>query len=299
MRCNMLAGCYQRMYVSFPFNVNEILRKRTVDIMWFKRHKDIIGEVYCAPFFMNISYNDMNGPKDTSKKIELLYNIRELGLGVCITFNDVFHQYQDDVFEEIYRYRDLITALVVPDESWIGILGPKISYRNTVVHNPTFDDVKDGLWDDYDIVYIHDEIIHNHDKWKAIKGSRKFGCVVNFPECVSYCNHKKEHYKAISEGRYMFDVDGAKGCPAQTLGDVLSYVRCAVPQDYIEYMYYSDVIDVFKLQGRTQDTIFKQAVDVVETLADKRTSNMPVLWKYKVRNCGGDCLTCRWCWRFA
>lgn len=286
------------MYVSFPFNVNEILRKGTVDLKWFKRHKGIIGEVYCAPFFMNLQYNDMNGPADVSKRTDLLYSIRELGLGICITFNDVFHQYQDDVFEEIYRHKDLITSLVIPNESWIGVLGPDVSYRNTVVRTPSFTDVKQGLYDQYDVIYVHDDIIHNHDKWKSIKGARKFGCVVNFPECVGYCSHKKEHYKAISEGNYTFDAEGARGCPAQGLGSVLPYARCAIPQDYNEYLYYSDVIDIFKLQGRTQSTIFKQSVDIVEMLTSKQTLSAPVLWKYKVRNCGGDCLTCKWCWRF-
>ena len=292
------------MCVSFPFNVNEILRKRTVDIMWFKRHKDIIGEVYCAPFFMNISYNDMNGPKDTSKKIELLYNIRELGLGVCITFNDVFHQYQDDVFEEIYRYRDLITALVVPDESWIGILGPKISYRNTVVHNPTFDDVRDGLWDDYDIVYVHDEIIHNHDKWKAIKGSRKFGCIVNLGYCYTKCPVKKEHYQFVNN-----KISETKFCPylKDEFKPVNILQRAIIPLVRSEYEYYLDVIDEYKFCGRDTTNSFYMALDIIEALLNNTELPLePVYtkikdldrWKVHVRNCGGDCFAgCRYCER--
>lgn len=287
------------MYVSFPFNVNEILRKGTVNLGWFKLHRDVVREVYCAPFFADINYRDMNGPPDKLLDTKLLYQLREIGIGVCLTLNDVFHPYPEDTVKELAKHRDLITALVVPDAAWVGALGFDISYRNTVINLPTLEEAASGLYDCYDIIYVHDEIIHNHDKWLAIKGRRKFGCVVNFQECVGYCSHKREHYKLISEGRYKLDAEGAKGCPAQGLGDLLPRMRCSIPEDYREYEYYSDVIDVFKLQGRAQDTIFKNAMGVVEMLSKHQISAAPALWRYKVRNCGGNCPECQWCRRFA
>ena len=295
VRCDLLAGRDKRVYLSFPFNVDEIIRRRTVDVEWFAAHP-CIAEVYCAPFFMNIEYNDMNGPSDAHPDVSVLRSLHDNGIRVCVTFNDIFHNYPDRTFDEILKYADIIDALVVPDISWRSALGDQFEYRNTVVHIPTFDDVKAGLYDDYNVIYIHDDIIHNHDKWLAIKGDRKFGCVSNFQECVGYCTHKKQHYYMISNGVYSFDADGARGCPAQQCGPLIDLVRCAIPPDYTEYMYYSDVIDIFKLQGRTQSTLFRNAMHVADVI-ESRASH-PSVHHIKVRNCGGDCNRCGWCRRY-
>lgn len=294
-----------KIQVSFPLNVNEIFNKKTVDLNWFNENKNVIQEIYVAPFFITKNYKDMNGENDTTdikKILDFLYKIKELKIKICVIFNNVFSQYNN---LNLQNYCDLIDWLVVPNHDWLKLKKYGFKIKNTVINLPTFEQIKNGDYDDYDLIYIHDDIIHNHDKWKNIKGNRKFGCVSNFNECVSFCKLKKKHYKSISVGNYIFDKEGSTLCPVQRMSNFERLLkRCAIPDDLHEYEYYSDVIDLFKLQGRTQDDIFYNAVQIVELLNNKIKNTKNVLklkrfdylqWKNKTRNCGGNCLNCDFC----
>ena len=285
--------------VSFPFNNNEIINKHTVNVDFFKD----VYEVYTVPFFMDIQYDDMNGePEKYSRDaFKFLEQIHANGTKICVVFNNIFQEYDlVQIEKELKRFRHLIDWIDVPNDDFLQFNNFKI--KNTVINVPSIDDIQN--YSGYDLIYFHDDIIHNHDKFKAVK-NKPFGCVVNFNECVSYCKLKKQHYKAIANHDFNFDL---KYCPAFKM-DFLELLlkRCAIPEDVTEYKYYSDVIDVFKLQGRKDRVIFENAVQIVNMLKNgtiplhnqyirNHLSKLDYIkYKLKTRNCTGNCKQCKFC----
>lgn len=242
-----------------------------------------------------------------SSVIKAFHNLKSVGININIIVNNPYQDY--DVKWCIKRLKSLwqsglIDSITVPSASWIDRDYLPITYKNTVVHVPTFDDVRDGLWDDYDMVYVHDEIIHNHDKWKAIKGSRKFGCIVNLGYCYTKCPAKKEHYQFVNN-----KIPETEFCPY--LNDEFKPVnilqRAIIPLIRSEYEYYLDVIDEYKFCGRDTTNSFYMTLDIIEALlGNTELPREPAYakikdldrWKVHVRNCGGDCFAgCRYCER--
>lgn len=296
---------------SFPINHKEIFEKGAIDTEWFRRHAEIINEVYIDPGFLEISTKDMNGPNmstsaDTVK--QFLLTVKSFGIKVCVIFNDVFEK--DETLlpratEAIIRNRNVVDIVVVPDRSWLSLKELGLEVKNTVINLPTYEEVESGKFDDYDCIYIHDEIIHNHDVYKAIKGNRRFGTVVNYGDCATNCKLKDKHYYLVKIGKY----DANLFCKTVKWGpEELLLKRNSIPTMYSEFEHYLDVIDIYKLQGRNTTGTFRTAVEIVEgiiekkevfseyqLLKDKLNPITLIKWKHQVRNCGGDCDNCDYC----
>lgn len=282
--------------ISFPFNINEIINNRKIDLEFFKNNP-CIKEVYTTPFFINSKIKDMNGViPDFNKELalEILYKIKDLGVEICVILNNPNYDYSKEI-SELLSFNDLISWLCVCDDKLL-----KYNYifkiKNSVVKQVHLNNYKDYL--KYDMIYFHDDIIHNHDKFINIPCKK--GCVVNFSECLTYCNLKTAHYQAFTQGEYDFD---QKYCPCHKMSDLELFLkRCSIPRDFYEYLYYSDVIDTFKLQGRTQTEIFDDAIKIVQGITNKKMNFKNPLsqfdyykWKVHVRNCSGSCLNCTFC----
>lgn len=285
------------MKFSFPFNIDEIINHKTIGLNWFNQYKGLIQEVYTTPFWI-VSYNDMNGPVPNYNKkdaLNFLINLRKIGIEICVIFNNIFITYPEEV-KNIQDW-DFINTLTVPNKEWL-VYKDTFKIKNTVVNTPSLSDVSSGLYDDYNIIQIHDDIIHNHDTWKEIKGKRLFSVVSNFSECFTFCKLKRIHYNKINQKDYYWS---DTHCPAMKMSDLERKLKvCAIPYDYYEYNYYTDVIDLFKLQGRTQKSIFKDCIKLIELIDNKQTlsfiSKFDYLkWKVRIRNCGGNCVTCKYC----
>lgn len=300
---------------AFPINLKEIFINRRIGLGWFEEHAEVIHEVYVDPAFMGIHTKDMNGPNtnvDPDEVIQFLLDIKSIGIKVCVVINDIFSNTDElyNQFKGLYpSYAHVVDMLVVPNSGWLRLKDdyPDLIIKNTVINLPTFEQVRDGEYDAYDIIYIHNDIIHNHDKWLDIKGNRRFGTVVNFGECLSICPLKQHHYERVQNGT---DFPWVKfNCPTKTFGIVERQMkRCSIPGYLVEFEYYSDVIDVFKLQGRNNTLTFPTAIDIVESVYNNSKKTFggyevmdfvsPITrhkWRKHVRNCGGNCVNCNWC----
>lgn len=298
---------------SFPINFDEIFVKQTIDLNWFKSHASVINEVYLEPSFTGIGMKDMNGQNysyDSNSIIEFLTHIKTYGIKVCVIFNDVFDN-SSRLLEEfktaLVEFHTLIDIVVVPDKSWLVLRNdyPHLQFKNTVINLPTYEQVRDGMFDEYDCIYIHDEIIHNHDLYKEIKGNRKFGTVVNYSDCSTHCKFKREHYALVRKGKYDYNLF----CKTKDYGPIeLLLKRNSIPTIRSEFDHYLDVIDIYKLQGRNTTGTFKTAVEIVEgivnneevfseykKLKDVLSPISIIKWKNNIRNCGGDCDSCDYC----
>lgn len=296
---------------SFPINHVEIFKNNAIDIEWFRIHADVINEVYIDPGFLEIDTKDMNGANVTTAPHivkQFLREVKELGIKVCVIFNDIFEQDPSllpRTIEAIRNNRDLVDIVVVPDRKWLVLKDEGLEVKNTVINLPTYEQVRDGEFDDYDCIYIHDEIIHNHDLYTAIKGDRRFGTVVNYGDCATNCALKEKHYLLVKMGKY----DANLFCKTVKWGpEELLLKRNSIPTLYSEFEHYLDVIDIYKLQGRNTTGTFKTAVEIVEGIVNKQEvfSEYQMLkqklnpitfikWKHEVRNCGGDCDNCNYC----
>lgn len=282
--------------ISFPYNINEIINKK-LDIDFFKQNP-CIKEVYTTPFFINSNIPDMNGviPAFNKKQaLEFLYKLKESNINICVILNNPYYDYSKEM-KELLSFKDLIDWMDVCDVSLLKY-NYIFKFKNSVINLPNISNYK--YYKNFDMVYFHDDMIHNHDKFLSISDILK-GCVVNFTECLSYCDLKAKHYESFNRGNYDFD---KLYCPCHKMsGMQLLLKRCAIPMDYSEYVYYSDVIDMYKLQGRVDSDNFRNAVKIVKGITNHKIDfKYPMStfdyyrWKIKVRNCGGNCKTCNYC----
>lgn len=302
---------------SFPINVHEIITNKRIDIEWFKKHASVINEVYVSPDFLGLSTKDMNGANIIAKQddlLELLMDIKACDIKICVIFNDVFEDEDSNMLtlqlfgNKLKYYQDLIDIVVVPNKSWLSLRDdyPHLEIKNTVINLPTFEEIERGDYDDYDCIYIHDEIIHNHDLYKSIKGNRRFGTVVNYSDCSTNCQLKLEHYRLVKKEKY----DANLFCKTVKYSPVeLLLKRNSIPGWLSEFEYYADVIDIYKLQGRNTTGTFESAIEIVEKvhakyyealseyeLLEREVPKLSLIkWKREVRNCGGDCDNCSYC----
>ena len=291
--------------ISFPFNAYEIIKNKVIDITFFEKYRDVINEVYVNPSW-NIQTKDMNGYNQglLEETEQFIKDIRLLNIKICYTFNDIWLDYDPNI--------NLMGCdiVVVPNTEWLELKSswPNIEFKNTVINLPTYDDINNGLYDGYDMIYIHDEIIHNHDLYLELKNRRnlKFGTVTNYIDCSTQCAFKDKHYAQIKDDLYGYNTF----CATRNYGPVeLLLKRNNIPGFLGEYKHYLDVIDIFKLQGRNSTGNFKDAVDIVKNIfnstelltedysnLNKSLTPMQILkWKINVRNCTGICNECDYC----
>lgn len=306
-----------RKKFSFPINVEEIFENGVIDLGWFSTHSDFINEVYISPAFMGVYSKDMNGPNtdlkyaDHDQIYDFLKVLKKFDIKICVVFNDNDVNIGQALGALDKRdYRELIDIIVVPDSSWLWYNLP-FEIKNTVINLPTYEEIEAGKYNDYDMVYIHDEIIHNHDLYLELKKKTglKFGTVVNYGDCATHCQFKAKHYELVSRDAY----DANLFCPTSRYGPVeLLLKRNSLPPYLSEYLYYADVIDIYKLQGRNTTGTFISAVQIIEgvknnknvltreylSLSNKIGPINLIKWKNTVRNCGGDCPNCTICDEF-
>lgn len=294
---------------AFPFNKHEILTDKTVNIEWFKKYAEIINEVYCDPNDLGIDVNDMQEyhiqdevySYNKQEILDYFKSLKGIGIKTSLVFNDIFSDYSHDVIDNFLReMREYIDILVVPNKEWL--IYKKYGYfiKNSVIEIATYEEIERGDFDDYDLIYVHDEIIHNHDLYKELKERRNLtlGCLVNNQNCWTTCPVKKKHYKYISrKGDHIkFVCNFTKNMDLQRLQETV------IPKLISEYDYYLDVIDLYKLQGRRGKQIFRECIEIIELCYNDTDYHSLFLnkidtikWKNKIRNCGGDCPNCSYC----
>ena len=301
---------------SFPINIQEIFVNKLINAAWFKRYSEIINEIYISSDFLDLNFNDMNGDVKNNeypneKIIEFLKDVQSSGIKICVIFNDIKLDNNDMIkaFDKLKIHESLVDIIVVPNKEWLNYSKEHFNFivKNTVVSLPTYVEIKNGEYDEYDIIYIHDEIIHNFDKYYEIKGDRKFGTVVNFGDCTTFCEHKAQHYGMLRHRKY----NDVYFCPTNHMPRLeLLMTRCSIPGYLSEFRYYNNILDIFKLQGRQTTNNFKTAIKLIEriynyesildvdyTLVTGKLKKLNELkWRVKVRNCGGDCPNCSFCY---
>lgn len=297
---------------SFPLNINSILVEKVIDLSFFQKYTSLIKEVYIHPSIFSIPIRDMNGKNIEVSKylgieiIQFLYSLEKLNIGVCLVINDIFNLEMDNTINDcisLIQEYSFFTSAVLPNKKYISLFRnavPNIELKNTVLLIPTYEEILNGDYDDFDVIYLHDEIIHNHDKFLEIKGLKKFGTVVNFHNCNTGCTVKQLHYK-----HNCWDIENTfKYCCTHDYSPLEKVLKNnSIPMDTKEFLYYSDVLDIYKLQGRQDDFQFLKSVRIIEgifnnSLTDKtlisRIGNMNFLkWKLQTRNCGGNCIECK------
>lgn len=297
---------------SFPINFNVMQEDVVYWKQWFKTHSEYINEVYLTPAHMGMRFEDMNGrfeDVDSGLINDLIESISESGINICIVLNNIFEITDSDIgeFEAILdTNKFIVDYVVVPSKSWIKPMKNRgLIVKNTVLNLPTHDNFNE--YKDYDVIYIHDEIIHNHNIYMEKKKGHKLGTVVNFSDCSTFCKHKRSHYKLLSKNLYE---ENSSFCITKKYTNTeLLLKRNNIPGYISEYNYYSDIIDVYKLQGRSNTGTFKTAKSIIENIYNgssflteeyKNLTNkilpktLDAWMKYK-RNCGGDCVNCDFC----
>ena len=285
--------------ISFPFNYHVI--STWADLSFFKRNANLLSEVYTPPIFMEYqdALTDFPDTKpDPIKALSILKSIKALEIPINVVLNNQNFKYDA---AQLLDYKDLISTVTIYNREYLW-LKKYFRVKNSVINLPTYAEVSRGEYDDFDVIQVHGDIIHNHDAWLKIKGTRTFGCISNFNICVPYCTLKAKHYKAASKVEHL---DESLFCPAEKLSDDLRLMqRDSIPST--EYRYYADVIDLFKLEGRASDDVFLEACDIVQALNGHGVVQSEVYLKdrlgkryeaylKRVRNCGGNCPQCGYC----
>ena len=286
---------------NFPFNTQAINLR---ELQWFKQYKDYIHSIYISPYFIYPDFIDISSgysnttefKKTQSTNIKYLEYLKEQGILINIIFNNPYIKYNlDYIYTKLSMYEYLIDIVTIPrlTQEWIS-LKSKFILKNSCTLLPTFNQVQSGIYDCLDIIQLHDNIIHNHDKWKSIKGNRKFSCLVNIG-CTSDCTIKQIHYYEIFKG-----YSEEQFCPIAHIPFELNYLRrAAIPEFKSEYVYYLDVIDEYKLAGRGSVKDYQKCKYIIEQIEQDNfctiTTGITKQWMERVRNCGGKCSMCTYC----
>lgn len=288
---------------SFPYRTGDM-----PDLAWFKRHQDLINDVYINPDIFGYKMQGMNGfDAPEEKTLEFLKSLKALGIKISATFNNIFTDMRPEAFLSLdEEYKHLIDILIVPDHSWLSLKKDNkynIEFRNTVIMDITKEELDRGDLEGYDCIYIHGDNLRN---LKAYQNYNNLGAVVNFNDCVSWCPIKKNHYAEVNKEK--FDNDGF--CPVKKMNPETAFLKVnRIPPFLSEYIFYSDYLKIFKLQGRGSTDTFEDAINIIENIhngnelltkdARRIHEMLPGLklhkWLYELRNCGGDCRECSFC----
>ena len=307
---------------SFPFNTIEILKlyKEDCELAWFKHHAEIINEVYIDPIIFGFYHNDMNGSSVDYTELKdvvltILKKLKSYDIKISVILNNVF---EDDIttedVERLIENKHIIDNLVLPSDRHVTELKKHFYVKNTVILDPKIDEIYAGQYSEFDMIYVHDSVVQNLEKFKELKRNipNDIGTVVNFEMCYASCPHKRKHYKFISR-KQETDVDFCKPTTMPVLERLLKISN--IPPLYSEYLKFVDVLDIFKLQGRNGQTQnWEFAINLIEMIFDKeksikfntrrfpryhRLNIIPLTtirgWLTVKSNCGGDCEDCDYC----
>ena len=300
---------------SFPINILSIFKYKSLPKDFFSKYHNCISSAFIPPHpLFGFNYHDPAGGNNLKNEynnffyklsikeyFNLITDLKNNDIEVNLLLNDIYSQLNKDRINRIlYTYNDYWDQVTIPNKEYLYLKEFGFKLKNTVINIPTYKTVNNGSFDCYDIIQLHGDIIHNHDKWKSIKGNRKFSCLTSLGYCRNDCPKVRLHYKKISKG---IDVDSF--CPYYNetrISHMLKGLFC--PPFKSEYDYYSDVIDEFKLCGRDWDVSFRQSIDIVRSYYDG--TPMPESnyyygidelkdWLIQVRNCTGVCKNCHYC----
>ena len=314
---------------SFPIHFQEVFKDRVNFLFFLKKHQSIINEIYFPPYMFSLDYDAHNGKHlvFSENEIKEIHNFLNLvkkmtDIKFCVIFNDKFttEEEEDKKINELDEFlkdpKIPIDIIVVTSKKWLKFKKNNITVKNSVVLLPTFDEISQGVYNDYDMVYIHDDIIHNQQKYKKLKEETnlKLGVVVNFDWCRSNCPHKNQHYHDFKYLKELSQPRIDSYCPSIVGGnkDENFLKDNRIPMFYSAYKKYLDTIDIFKLQGRRDKDAFHNAMMIVKNIFAEQeildpTFYMPSkikikkyknIWINKILNCGGDCNTCNFCDNF-
>ena len=314
---------------SFPIHFQEVFKDKVKFLFFLKQHQSIINEIYFPPYMLNLDYDAHNGKHltFTNEEVEEIHRFLNLvkkttDIKFCAIFNDRFLNEEEEnaKISEFEKYLENpvipIDIIVVTSKKWLKFQKQNIVVKNSVVLLPTFDEIKQGLYNDYDVVYIHDDIIHNQKKYEELKKQTQLqlGVVVNFDWCRSNCPHKYQHYHDF---KYLKEASQPRidsYCPSIVGGnkDKNFLKDNRIPMFYSAYKKYVNTIDIFKLQGRRDKDAFHNAMQIVKNVFLEQEILDPTFyvpekikikkhrktWINKISNCGGDCNNCTFCDNF-
>ena len=243
---------------SFPYRFGEM-----PSLKWFNEHQELILDIYINPDVFGLTMQAMNGPdqKDNHSTFEFLKEIKNLGIKICCTLNNVFDPVTIDEFLNIdKKYLELIDILVVPTQEWLS-LKYLFEIRSSVILDLTITDLrKDSIWSEFDCVYIHGDNLRNVNEYSSFNN---LGAVVNFNDCVSWCTIKNSHYSSLNKEK--FSTDGF--CPTKKmLPDERLLAVTRIPPFLSEYIFYAQHLKVFKLQGRGTTDTFQDSINIIENI---------------------------------
>ena len=305
---------------SFPIRT-EFIEDGVYTIQWFKKYQELISEIYLPAVMLN----SFNFDAHAANKINYTYKIEkflqnitdETDIKICLVLNDIFISEQDEkkLYNELVVYLQNTTlniiSIVCPSRYFLKlkILFPKILLKNTVLLEPTYNQVINNEYNDWDYIYFHDDIIHNLEKFLLIKNNKKFGCVVNLSNCRSSCQFKRDHYFEFKNYNNNSHQKISSFCPA--LESETEFERKlkdnAIPHTYSSYKKYLNVLDIYKLQGRRDENSSYECMKIIENVFYKRENLLDnsifnimlktdfLMWENKIKNCSGYCNTCEFC----
>lgn len=220
------------------------------------KYKNVVQEVYFIPFE---STKDINGKKQiyTAKDKAVLSIIKQSGIELNLVLNTT----EKPDISLVRSYKQMgVTWITLFDLSYAPYLNDIFKIKNSVRNNPSFNDIKTGKYDFLDMIYVHDGIILHPQQWRTIHKNRLFGTVVNFVTCVEHCQYVKQHYSYIEKtGNKNFPI-----CPYNRRNAFFKKHNLAIKQSFTAYNNLSDVIDLYKLQGRQNIYEFLDDLKIIE-----------------------------------
>jgi len=311
---------------SFPIHFQEVFKDKVDFLFFLKQHQSIINEIYFPPYMFKLDYDAHNGKhltfteneiNEINKFLKLVKKTTDIKF--CLIFNDNFlsEEEENQKINEFEKYLENptipIDIIVATSKKWLKFKNNNIVVKNSVVLLPTFNDISQGLYNDFDMIYVHDDIIHNQQKYKKLKEiiKKPLGVVVNFDWCRSNCPFKHQHYQDFKYLKELSQERIDSYCPSIISGnkDENFLKDNRIPMFYSAYKKYIDTIDIFKLQGRRDKDAFHNAVQIIKNIFIKnevldpyfytpekiRIKKYKNIWINKILNCGGECTSCDFC----
>lgn len=306
---------------AFPFNYDEIIQ---MDYQkWFKDHSEIINEVYFDGnmLFDEKLFQDMNGKNSVKSDgfLETLLAVKANDIKISAIFNDIFsiETYQEkllELFDDKFSFVDILVVPLYTNKEILKKLKSKFFIKNTVIDDPNIEDIEKGIYDDFDMIYVHDAVVQNLALYEKLKSKKplKIGTITNFEMCYADCPHKRKHYRYIKQ-KANVEVQFCKPTRMSVLERTLKISN--ITPLYSQYEKFLDVLDCFKLQGRNESTEnFDFAKNIIEMIQLQEKSILVDVGRFpdyeffnripirvqrnylKTKlNCTGKCDSCSFC----
>lgn len=300
---------------------------------------DLISDLYFTSRIPPFNSDAMGGIIVPEERLTVMKNAlvisRHFDIPLSATFNDItlspsIKNYKTFVENFKLLYNEGIKVVTIPHTSWLrfGLKYefPDLFVKNTILNRAqTASEIAKLFEEGFDYINLNRELMRDEKSLKEIKSAKRaMEARLNKPLYVSLLyNESCEGNCPIHQDHYVYNLNRTVNDPSYFGGEFYNISPCilkgsntdlwylkssTVPSFYSELDRLSNYIDIFKMHGREDKTVFLKTLKIItqfkrrELIEDPYRIALSILpdidkktWLKTIRNCKFNCWKCQVC----